>query len=214
MGGQNEKPKPRPQPTLEDILLDMRMQAKSFERDSRKAEKEKNQCIAKARVALQKGNEEGAKLYLGTAATKQTESQQMLRMAHKMDALVVQLKGNTSSQKMVEQISRLTPVLNQQVQNFPVEQLYANLNQFENAMDEIMVNGRVMDQVLNQNNTMQANQDVAVDQMMQQLKQENLNDLQNNMLGADNPLLFNELKANQNLAANQNSQQINDLKKI
>jgi hypothetical protein len=34
---------------LVGVLLDMRMQAKSFERDSKKAEKEKNNCIQKAR---------------------------------------------------------------------------------------------------------------------------------------------------------------------
>ena len=37
----SKKPKPPP-PTMEEVILDMKMAAKKFERDSKKAEKEKN----------------------------------------------------------------------------------------------------------------------------------------------------------------------------
>jgi len=41
MGGSNEKVEKKPEPTMEEVLLDMRMAAKRFEMDARKAEKEK-----------------------------------------------------------------------------------------------------------------------------------------------------------------------------
>ena len=41
MGGDQSKPKPPP-PTMEEVIIDMKMAAKKFERDSKKAEKEKN----------------------------------------------------------------------------------------------------------------------------------------------------------------------------
>ena len=46
MGG--SQPKPR-QPTMEEVLIDMRMAAKRFERDAKKAETEKANCFKKAR---------------------------------------------------------------------------------------------------------------------------------------------------------------------
>jgi charged multivesicular body protein 1 len=52
----------------------------------------------------------------------------------------------------------------------PIEQVYANMNQFEEAMDSIIVQGKVMDGLMNKNQDV--GQDIAVDQMMQQLKQE------------------------------------------
>lgn len=70
MGGKESKPPPPRQPTMEEVLLDMRMASKRFENDSKRAEKEKNNQLKKARVALQKGNEEGAKLFIANAATK------------------------------------------------------------------------------------------------------------------------------------------------
>ena len=43
----------------------------------------------------------------------------------------------------------------------PIEQIYANMNQFEAAMDAIIVEGKVMDSVMNKNQDV--GQDVAVD---------------------------------------------------
>lgn len=37
---------------MEEVLLDMRMASKRFENDSKRAEKEKNNQLKKARVAL------------------------------------------------------------------------------------------------------------------------------------------------------------------
>jgi len=41
MGGNNEKIEKKPEPTMDEVLIDMRMAAKRFEMDARKAEKEK-----------------------------------------------------------------------------------------------------------------------------------------------------------------------------
>ena len=40
MGGNDSKPAPPPAPTMEEVILDMKMAAKKFQRDSGKAEKE------------------------------------------------------------------------------------------------------------------------------------------------------------------------------
>ncbi len=41
MGGSESKKK-APQPTIDDVILDMRMASKRFEADSRRADREKN----------------------------------------------------------------------------------------------------------------------------------------------------------------------------
>lgn len=63
------------------------MASKKFEMESKRSEREKTKQMNKAKVALQKGNEEGARLYLANAAMKQKESLSQLRMAHKLDAV-------------------------------------------------------------------------------------------------------------------------------
>ncbi len=51
----------------------------------------------------------------------------MLRMAQKMDALTVQIKGNVSNVDMVSQLNRISPLLQQEAQNIPIEKLYQNI---------------------------------------------------------------------------------------
>jgi hypothetical protein len=41
MGGNDSKPK-APQPTIDDVIIDMRLTAKRFESESRRCEREKN----------------------------------------------------------------------------------------------------------------------------------------------------------------------------
>lgn len=61
--GQNETKgvAPPPKPDLLDVIMEMKMTSKQFERESKKAEGEKKKMLERAKQALIKGNEEGAK---------------------------------------------------------------------------------------------------------------------------------------------------------
>ena len=204
MGG--EAPKPVKKPTLDETILDMKMAAKRFQIESNRAEKEKNKEIEKARNAIKKGNDEGARLFLSMAAMKQKESMQSLRMAHKMDALCTIIKGNTNSVAMMDSLNKIAPLLNAQAQNVPVEKIFNDMEKFEKSMDDILVSGKVMDSLLNAN-TQDSNQDLAVDNMLNQMKKEMILDV-NNDLNTNNQQLFKELN---NPQANTNTNNNNIL---
>lgn len=70
MGGSTPQ---KPKPTLEDTIIEMKIASKRMHRDSTKSMKESGQYMKKAKEALKKNNEEGAKLYLQSAASKRTE---------------------------------------------------------------------------------------------------------------------------------------------
>ena len=70
MGNQ---PPPAKKITMEDTLIEMKMTSKRMARESTKALKESTQYMKKAKEALKKNNEEGAKLYLQSAASKRAE---------------------------------------------------------------------------------------------------------------------------------------------
>lgn len=61
MGQNNEKEVKAKPITMEDAMLELRMSSKKFEFESKKAAKEKEQQIRKAKEALKKNNEEGAR---------------------------------------------------------------------------------------------------------------------------------------------------------
>lgn len=62
-----------PQPSLDDLLIQMRINAKKMNKESLKAAKDSQNYMKKAKEALRKNNEEGAKLYLKTASSKKEE---------------------------------------------------------------------------------------------------------------------------------------------
>jgi len=63
----------------------------------------------------------------------------LLRMAHKMEALTTTIKSNTSSTHMLDQLNKITPLMNMQAQNVPPEKLYQDMQTFEKSMDEVYI---------------------------------------------------------------------------
>ncbi len=72
MGQDQTKPPPKKM-SMEDSIIEMKMQCKMLERASKKAEKESASYQKKAKEALKKNNEEAAKMYLMSAASKRQE---------------------------------------------------------------------------------------------------------------------------------------------
>lgn len=87
------------------------------------------------------------------------------------------IKSNTGSTVMMEQIKKITPILQMQSSQIPTEQIYKDMVSFEQSMDEIMVTGKVMDEVLNKNVGNDIQSDQAVDSMLNKLKLERLDEI-------------------------------------
>ena len=67
--GADQKPPPKKM-TLDDSIIQMKMQSKALERSAKKAEKQSQKYKKKAKDALKKNDEESAKMYLMSAASK------------------------------------------------------------------------------------------------------------------------------------------------
>ncbi|KAM3147366.1 hypothetical protein pb186bvf_000617 [Paramecium bursaria] len=176
MGQPQQKAQPPPKDPM-DIILDIRMSKKRLQSDARKCEKEKEQNMQKAKAALLKNNEEGAKLFLQTAMSKQNEATNLQKMANKLEMVEQQVKSQQNNLQMVNQLSRITPIMAQYSQNMSTEQIYNNMDQFNNVMDDIMVQGNVVNNMLNKNSDYQTN--MQVDMALQQMKNEEAVKLQN-----------------------------------
>lgn len=138
----------------------------------------------------------------------------MLRMANKMEAMSTTIKSNTSNVAMIDQMNKITPLLSYQAESIPVEKIYSDMEKFEKSMDDILVSGKVMDSVLNQK-YQDSNSDLAIDNMLNQMKQEMYNDVQAG-LNPNANTLFNDLKNPNDInsdKAQKDKEFINDLKK-
>jgi len=166
----NQAGKNQPQPIdMNEALMNMKMKGKQFSRESGKCDKEKDKYIVKAKEALKKGNEEGARLFLELAQQKKSESMNYLRMSARLEHLAANIKSKNASMTMVEELNRFTPILTMQAEALPVEEMYKKLNDFGVAYDNLTVKGKIMDE--NMENTLGEKGSTAkVDQMLNELK--------------------------------------------
>lgn len=94
MGGTQTKK----QPDINEVLSNMRMKAKMFHRESAKCVKEKKTFVDKAKKCLQQGNDEGARLFLESANTKDGESMKYMKIANRLEALSAKVGSSYKTQ--------------------------------------------------------------------------------------------------------------------
>lgn len=84
---------------------------------------------------------------------------------------------------MIEQLSKVTPLLFQQASMFSSEGLYKDMNSFEKSMDELLVIGKVTDELMQKNNGSDTQSEATVDNMLNALKAENVQNIEGKLEG-------------------------------
>jgi charged multivesicular body protein 1 len=189
----NDHPKTQAKPMdIDDTIFEMKMQSKSLERASHKSEKEAQECVKKAKGALKKGNEEGAKLYLQNASTKTKEAQNLLRTAHRLEAVTTQIKMNQNNIAMTTQLTKLTPLLQQQASMDSIANVNQTMTDFNQAMDKLTVAGNLMNDTMNFG-MMDPSVDSNVDKMLTDLKMEVNSDINKDFMGVNQNFAYQDV---------------------
>eukprot|EP00825_Cyclidium_porcatum_P049196 TRINITY_DN8443_c0_g1_i6.p2 TRINITY_DN8443_c0_g1~~TRINITY_DN8443_c0_g1_i6.p2 ORF type:complete len:115 (-),score=27.94 TRINITY_DN8443_c0_g1_i6:178-522(-) len=110
-----------------------------------------------------------------------------------------------------DRINKITPMLQQNINNMPIEELTKRMDLFNDEMNKIQIQQTVTEQLMGQQmglNSVNDNElEGQLNAMRQVKQQQEENQLQNNGYQK-----FNELNLQQ-LMQNQNQQQVQDLKK-
>lgn len=88
------------------------------------------------------------------------------RMAMKMDFIAANMKSMDSNEKVMGSFQQMAQIANLNNPNFEV--MSNNLSNFEKCMDDILINGKMMEELMNQN----SNTDSTADNMLDVLKGE------------------------------------------
>merc|ERR1712137_880107 len=116
-----------------------------FHRQAEKALKEKQKYYLQAKKQIKAGNEEGAQMYLELCNQKDQENKQMMRMAVRLETIAVQMKSKQNSVEMVNNLNAITPILEMQSLDMPIEQMYMKLENFNTAYDDLTIKGNILD---------------------------------------------------------------------
>lgn len=197
MGNENTKGTPTKPMDIDDTIIEMKMQAKMLERTAKKSEKESQQQVKKAKDALKKGNEEGAKLYLQNASMKNNESLNLIRTAHRLEAVTTQIKANQNNTAMTQQLKNLTPLLQQQANLDSISNVNQTLTEFQSAMDKLMIAGNIMNDQMNVG-MMDPSTDANVDKMLTDLKMEVNSGINQDFMGVNQTFQYQNVNQGMN----------------
>jgi len=193
----NKQPAPTPVADTEDTIMEMRMQAKMMERAAKRSDKDSKQQIQKARGALIKGNEEGAKLYLQNANMKNNEALNNMRTGHRLEAVTTQLRSNENNMALANQLNKLTPLMQQQANLHSVQNVNQNMMDFQSAMDKLTITGNMMNAQMDQG-MMDPSSDTNVDKMLADLKAEVNADINKDFVNVNRNFQYQNINQNQN----------------
>lgn len=202
----NDKAKPVKEISMEEKILEMKMSAKRFENESKRANKEAEKYIANARNAVKKGNDEDARLYLTQADQKQKEATQLHRMSNKVQFIAGNIKNQASNQQMQNMISGMIPIMQGQLQSSESMLSQQNVQQFDDMMMKLQVNGMVMDDLINPNASNQSN----IDSNLMMLKNENHLEL-NKQANLNTFGQYQNIEQNTNMQTNDLDKRLNNL---
>merc|ERR1712087_252444 len=69
----------------------------------------------------------------------------MMRMAVRLETISVQMKSKQNSVDMVNNLDAITPILEMQSADMPIEQMYGKLENFNKAYDDLSIKGNILD---------------------------------------------------------------------
>ena len=145
MGGSESKKPVAKKPDMTEVLIQMKMKAKTFSRQAVKSLKEKDKYYKLAKEQLKKGNEEGAQMYMGLVSQKQAEHMQFLRLSGRLEVIQVQIRSKMNSVDMVNELNMITPILQQNAEEMPIEEMYRKLESFGTSFDDLQIKGQILD---------------------------------------------------------------------
>jgi len=94
-----------------------------------------------------------------------------LKMGHRLEAVTGVIKSNQTNQKMMEQLRYVTPILQKQVNYDNIKDVMKDMSQFQDVMDEITKQGKMVDGTLT-SGLGDVNTEANVDMMLMQMKNE------------------------------------------
>ena len=169
MGDKPSKPQGK-QMDMNDVIFQLKMSGKRFDRERKKCEKERDKNMKKAKACLKKGDEEGARLFVMNAQKNITDRMKYLQMSSRLESMASTLKSNHSSNEIMGHLSQnVTPILAKQSEGIPLNDMVKNFEKFQESYDKMQITTNIMSNNFDKMN-MGNNQVKSSDELFNQLK--------------------------------------------
>merc|ERR1711977_762481 len=133
MGGSGGKLTPK---EMMKMTMNMKIQSKMLNRSAIKADKESAREKLKVKSAMEKGNQEGARLYAENAIRQKNQAMAHRRLASRLDAVASKLETCQNSMKVANNLGVLTKKLGPSLNAMNITQISSTMDDFEKVLVE------------------------------------------------------------------------------
>ncbi|KAE8744035.1 hypothetical protein FOCC_FOCC009319 [Frankliniella occidentalis] len=156
---------------LDKHLFNLKFAVKELERNSKKCEKEEAKEKAKMKKAIQKGNNEVARIHAENAIRQKNQSVNYLRMSARVDAVASRVQTAVTTSKVTNSMGGVVKAMDAAMKSMNLEKISNLMDKFESQFEDLDVQSSYMENTMSQTTTTNVPQ-ADVDQLMQQVADE------------------------------------------
>ncbi|KAJ1940306.1 Vacuolar-sorting protein SNF7 [Linderina macrospora] len=158
---------------MENSLFQLKFTAKSLARQSKRCEKEeqKERLKLKKASAIQKGDNESARIYASNAIRKKNESLNLIRLSSRIDAVASRVQTAVMMRQVTGSMANVVRGMDRAMESMNLEKISMVMDKFESQFEDLDVQTGYMEGAMGGVTTLSTPQD-EVDGLMQQVADE------------------------------------------
>ena len=132
-----------------DKIFELKMMAKQFAKESKKAENEHKKFILKTKSLIEKGNYEQARVAAADAIRKKNEINRYQVLSSRVEGVAQRLQGAMQSKQLTAQMASLTNLMGDQSNKIAdIVQISETLDKFEKMFEDLDVHSNMINEVM------------------------------------------------------------------
>lgn len=139
--------------SMDETLFQLKFSAKQLEKLSKKAEKDQKKEEAQIKKALEKGDQERARIYAENAIRKKNESLNYLRMSSKIDATASRVQSAVTMKGVAKNMEGVVKALDKAINSMELTKISEVMDKFESQFEDLDVHTSVMENAMGQATT-------------------------------------------------------------
>ncbi|KAJ1956856.1 Vacuolar-sorting protein SNF7 [Linderina pennispora] len=160
---------------MENSLFQLKFTAKSLARQSKRCEKEEQKERLKlkkaANRAIQKGDNESARIYASNAIRKKNESLNLIKLSSRIDAVASRVQTAVMMRQVTGSMANVVRGMDRAMESMNLEKISMVMDKFESQFEDLDVQTGYMEGAMGGATTLTTPQD-EVDGLMQQVADE------------------------------------------
>jgi len=134
--------------SIQDHLFNLRFTSKQLIKQSQKMEKQEKQDKLKIKMAIEKGNMDGAKIYAENAIRNKNQALNYLRLSSRVDAVANRVETAAKMSQLTKTMGGIVQGMDAALKSMDTEKITATMDKFEQQFQDLDVQASYMDSAM------------------------------------------------------------------